>query len=140
MQQFFVNLSSTWWGVMILLLSFIMSFLFVSAIFYKQFFKRFYDIAFSIFFIVLFSPIMLVLIILGAINFKGKPFFVQDRPGKNEKIFKCLKFRTMLDISADKNNEQDRLTKYGIILRKTHLDELLQLFNILLGQMSFVGP
>ena len=89
------------------------------------------------------SPILLVLIIVGAISMKGNPFFIQDRPGKNENIFKLIKFRTM---TCEKDNmgkllpDNKRLTKYGRFLRSTSLDELPELINILKGDMSIVGP
>lgn len=89
------------------------------------------------------SPLFLVMIILGAIIMKGNPFFVQLRPGKNEKIFKLIKFRSMT-CATDENGQllpdDKRLTKYGRIIRSTSLDELPELINILIGDMSIVGP
>ena len=114
-----------------------------SDIFYKQFFKRFYDVVLSGIAIIVLSPVLLILTILGAIKMKGNPFFTQKRPGKNEKIFKLIKFRSMT-CEKDENGEllpdKKRLTKYGKILRSTSLDELPELFNIIKGDMSIVGP
>ena len=115
----------------------------LSFIFYKKIFKRVFDIILSFFAIIILSPLFLVLSCVGAIDLKGNPFFVQERPGKNGKIFKLIKFRSMRN---DKNESGDflddslRLTKYGLFLRKTSLDELPELFNIFIGDMSFVGP
>ncbi|MBQ8739420.1 MAG: sugar transferase [Clostridia bacterium] len=110
---------------------------------YRQFFKRFYDILLSGLAILALSPILLVLIVLGAIKMKGNPFFTQLRPGKNEKIFKLVKFRTMTNEKDENGNllsDDKRLTRYGKILRSTSLDELPELFNIFVGHMSIVGP
>ena len=114
-----------------------------SNILYKQFFKRFYDIVFSGIAIIVLSPLLLVLTVVGAIKMKGNPFFVQPRPGKNERIFKLIKFRSMTcEKDKDGNDLPDdvRLTSYGKKLRSTSLDELPELFNILKGDMSIVGP
>ena len=115
----------------------------LSDMLYKQFFKRFYDIVLSGMAIVVLSPALLILIVLGAIKMKGNPFFTQLRPGKDEKIFKLIKFRTMTCETDDQGNllpDEKRLTRYGQILRSTSLDELPELFNIFVGQMSIVGP
>lgn len=114
-----------------------------SDIFYKQFFKRFYDVVLSGLAIIVLSPILLILTILGAIKMKGNPFFTQKRPGKNEKIFKLIKFRSMTcekDENGELLSDEKRLTKYGKILRSTSLDELPELINIIKGDMSIVGP
>lgn len=114
-----------------------------SDIFYRQFFKRFYDIVLSGLAIIVFSPVFLVLTILGAIKMKGNPFFTQERPGKDEKIFKLIKFRSMTcekDANGELLPDDKRLTKYGKILRSTSLDELPELINILKGDMSIIGP
>lgn len=114
-----------------------------SDIFYRQFFKRFYDIVLSGLAIIVLSPVLLVLTILGAIKMKGNPFFAQERPGKNEKIFKLLKFRSMTCENDEEGNllpDEIRLTNYGKKLRSTSLDELPELFNIIRGDMSIVGP
>ena len=105
--------------------------------------KRFFDIISSLLaLIVLFVP-MLVLVIIGTLVMKGNPFFTQQRPGKNEKIFKLIKFRTMTNEKDENGNllpDEDRLTKYGLFLRNTSLDELPELINILKGDMSVIGP
>lgn len=114
-----------------------------SAIFYRQFFKRFYDIVLSGLALIVLSPVLLILTILGAIKMKGNPFFTQERPGKNEKIFKLIKFRSMTcekDAKGELLPDEKRLTKYGKLLRSTSLDELPELFNIFKGDMSIVGP
>lgn len=110
---------------------------------YAKFFKRVIDFIFSFVALCILSPVLLVLTVLGTVKMKGNPFFTQPRPGKNEKIFKLIKFRTMT-CETDENGEllpdDVRLTKYGKILRSTSLDELPELFNILKGDMSIVGP
>ena len=110
---------------------------------YQKFFKRLLDIIISLIGIICFSPLLLIIYILVLI-FMGYPaIFKQPRPGKNEKIFNLYKFRTMTN-KKDKNGkllpDEKRLTKFGKFLRKTSLDELPELFNILFGQMSFIGP
>ncbi len=115
---------------------------------YAKFFKRFFDIVLSYIAISILSPVFIVLIILGAIKMGGNPFFVQKRPGKrdkdgNERIFSLIKFRTMSNKKDSEGNllpDEERLNKYGKILRSTSLDELPELFNIFLGHMSIVGP
>lgn len=143
MEKFLNELLSRWWGIALVCLVTVCVWLLLSAVFYRQFFKRFYDILLSGLAIMAFSPIFIVLIILGAIKLKGNPFFVQPRPGKNERVFKLIKFRTMT-CEKDKNGnllpDELRLTKYGKILRSTSLDELPELINIFIGQMSIVGP
>ena len=114
-----------------------------SDIFYRQFFKRFYDVVLSGIAIIVLSPVLLILTILGAIKMKGNPFFTQERPGKNEKIFKLIKFRSMTcekDANGELLPDEKRLTKYGKILRSTSMDELPELFNIFIGDMSIIGP
>ena len=110
---------------------------------YAKIFKRFFDIVFSFIALCVLLPVFIVLIVLGAIKMKGNPFFTQLRPGKNEKLFRLIKFRTMTFKKDAKGNllpDKERLTKYGRILRATSLDELPELINILIGNMSFVGP
>lgn len=110
---------------------------------YAKFFKRVLDFLVSFLAILILSPILIVLILLGAIIMRGNPFFTQLRPGKNEKIFKLIKFRTMANLKDKNGNllpDEKRLTKYGKFLRATSLDELPELFNIFLGNMSVVGP
>lgn len=143
MQEFFKNLISTWWGVTIIVIACAAVWLVLSVLLYKPFFKRFYDIVLSGLALIVLSPILLILIILGAIKMGGNPFFTQSRPGKKEKIFRMLKFRTMTNKKDSSGNllpDSDRLTKYGKILRASSLDELPELINIFIGQMSIVGP
>ncbi len=110
---------------------------------YAKFFKRIIDFTLSLIALILLSPILLILIIVTAIAMKGNPFFTQLRPGKDEKIFKLIKFRTMTN-EKDENGkllpDDVRLNKFGILLRSTSLDELPELINILKGDMSIVGP
>ena len=110
---------------------------------YAKIFKRILDFTLSLFALIALSPVLLVLTILGSIKMKGNPFFTQPRPGKNEKVFKLIKFRSMTcETDADGNLLPDdvRLTRYGKLLRSTSLDELPELINILKGDMSIVGP
>lgn len=110
---------------------------------YAKYIKRAMDFFLSFCAIVMLSPIMIFLTVVGAIAMKGNPFFTQLRPGKNEKIFRLIKFRTM-SCQTDKDGnllpDEKRLTKYGKFLRSTSLDELPELFNILIGDMSVIGP
>lgn len=110
---------------------------------YKKFFKRFFDIFLSLIAIIILSPVYLIISILVLI-FMGWPIlFKQPRPGKNEKIFNMYKFRTMTNKKDKDGNllpDSKRLTKFGKILRKTSLDELPEIFCIILGKMSIVGP
>ncbi len=134
---------STWWGIALLVLGTLAVLTFLSAVLYRRFFKRAYDIVLSGTCLIILSPIMVLLIILGAINMKGNPFFIQKRPGKNEKVFNLIKFRTMSDKRDEKGNlmsDELRLTKYGRLLRASSLDELPELINIFKGDMSIVGP
>lgn len=116
---------------------------------YAKFFKRVIDFILSLIALLLLSPILLILMIVGAIAMGGNPFFTQPRPGKinkktgKEKIFKLVKFRTMSNKKDSDGNllpDEVRLNKYGKILRSTSLDELPELWNILIGDMSIVGP
>lgn len=110
---------------------------------YRKFGKRMLDLFFAILCILLLSPLLLCLTLIGAVAMKDAPFFVQLRPGRDECLFRMIKFRTMWekrDASGALLPNAERLTAYGRFLRVTSLDELPQLFNILLGQMSFVGP
>lgn len=110
---------------------------------YKKFFKRFFDIILSLIAIIILSPVYLIISILVLI-FMGWPIlFKQPRPGKNEKIFNMYKFRTMTNKKDKDGNllpNEKRLTKFGNLLRKTSLDELPEIFCILIGKMSIVGP
>lgn len=110
---------------------------------YKHFFKRLLDILLSLIAIIILSPIYIVVAILVKAKLGSPVLFTQERPGKNEKIFKMYKFRSMTDEKDEKGNllpDEIRLTKFGKLLRSTSLDELPELFNILKGDMSIVGP
>ncbi len=110
---------------------------------YASHIKRLMDFILSLCTLVVLSPLLLLLMVLGAAFMGGNPFFIQERPGKSEKIFKLIKFRSM-DNRKDENGkhlpDEVRLNKYGRILRATSLDELPELINILKGDMSIVGP
>lgn len=110
---------------------------------YAKYIKRALDFCLSLFAIIVLSPLLLILTVVGAIKMKGNPFFTQLRPGKNEKIFKLIKFRSMT-CETDENgkllSDDKRLTKYGKALRETSLDELPELINILKGDMAVIGP
>lgn len=110
---------------------------------YIKFFKHFFDFVLSLFALIVLSPFLLILTVVGTFAMRGNPFFVQERPGKDEKIFKLIKFRTMSN-KKDENgkflSDEKRLTEYGKFLRATSCDELLELVNILIGDMSIVGP
>ena len=110
---------------------------------YAKVFKRLLDFIISFCGIVILSPLFLVLIVIGAVMMKGNPFFTQDRPGYKEKIFKLIKFRTMTNEKDESGNllpDEKRLIPYGKFLRSTSLDEIPELFNILKGDMAFIGP
>jgi undecaprenyl phosphate N,N'-diacetylbacillosamine 1-phosphate transferase len=110
---------------------------------YKSFFKRLIDIVISFLGIVLLSPVIIVLSLMLIIINKGNPFFYQLRPGKNEIIFNLIKFKTMTDKKDNVGNllpDRVRLTKIGQFIRKTSLDEIPQLINVLKGEMSLIGP
>ena len=110
---------------------------------YRLFFKRIIDIFLSLIFILLFWWLYIVIIILVKKKLGSPVLFEQERPGLNEKIFTMYKFRTMTD-EKDKNGnllpDKDRLTKFGRFLRSTSLDEIPELWNVLKGEMSLVGP
>jgi lipopolysaccharide/colanic/teichoic acid biosynthesis glycosyltransferase len=110
---------------------------------YKHFFKRLIDFSASFIALLLLAPILLVVTFLLAIANKGKPFFFQTRPGKHEKLFKIIKFKTMNDTRDKEGNllpDAKRLTPLGKFVRSTSLDELPQLLNVLKGEMSLIGP
>ena len=110
---------------------------------YNKYIKRILDILISLTFIVLFSWLYLILVILVRIKLGSPVLFCQERPGYNEKIFTLYKFRTMTDKRDEKGNllpDSERLTKFGSMLRSTSLDELPEMFNILKGDMSLIGP
>lgn len=109
-----------------------------------KYIKRSLDLITALFLVIILSPVMLIAAILIAVNRDGPILFKQERPGKDGKIFTVYKFRTMSTMLRDKNGNElsdfDRMTKIGKILRKTSIDELPQLFNIIKGEMSFIGP
>ena len=110
---------------------------------YRHFFKRFFDFLLSLCAILVLSPILIILMVLGLLFMRGNPFFVQKRVGMNDKVFSMLKFRTMdnrKDGAGVLLPDEVRLNKYGRFLRSTSLDELPELFNILIGDMSIIGP
>lgn len=110
---------------------------------YRYFFKRLLDIGVSLTALIILAPFLLVFALIGALKMKGDPFFYQERPGKDGKIFKLIKFRTMSeekDTNGDYLPDDQRLNAYGKWLRATSIDELPELFNILKGDMSLVGP
>lgn len=110
---------------------------------YNSFGKRFLDIAVASFVLIVSSPLLFITVVILAFNNRGKIFFVQPRPGKDEKIFNLIKFKTMNDRTDSNGNllpDSERLTHWGKIIRKTSVDELPQFINVLLGQMSVIGP
>ena len=110
---------------------------------YANFFKRLIDFTLSLTALLVLSPVLLILIVLGAVKMKGNPFFTQLRPGKDEKIFKLIKFRSMTCETDEEGNllpDAQRMTRYGQLLRASSLDELPELLNILKGDMALVGP
>ncbi len=115
---------------------------------YAKFFKRLVDFSLSFAALLVLSPILLILVVIGFVAMQGNPFFTQLRPGKkdtygNEKIFKLIKFRTMTNACDENGNllpDEKRLNKYGAFIRTTSLDELPSLINILVGDISIVGP
>ena len=110
---------------------------------YVNYYKRLADIFFAVFFLITLSPVMLLVIVLIFLEGQGPIFFYQMRPGFNSALFKLVKFRTMrLHSGAGEANRDDshRLTRLGRILRLTSIDELPELWNILRGEMSFIGP
>lgn len=110
---------------------------------YAKYWKRALDFTLSFMALAALSPVLVVLTVVGAVKMKGNPFFTQPRPGKDEKIFRLIKFRSMTcekDAQGNLLPDEARLTKYGKFLRSTSLDELPELINILMGQMSIVGP
>ena len=110
---------------------------------YEKYFKRPLDFILGVLTIIAFSWLYIILVVLGIFFMRGNPFFLQERPGKNEKIFKLVIFRT-LDNRKDKNGvllpDEIRLNRYGKFLRSTSLDELPEIFNIIKGDMSIIGP
>lgn len=110
---------------------------------YKKYIKRLLDIVLSLCILILLSPLLLVLAVLVRVKLGGPVLFRQERPGLHEKIFTLCKFRTMTDERDAQGNllpDKDRLTPFGKFLRSSSLDELPEFFNILKGDMSFIGP
>lgn len=110
---------------------------------YRKCFKRFFDVVVSACALIVLSPVMLVVAILVRVKLGSPVIFRQERPGKDEKIFKMYKFRTMTDARGEDGQllpDAERLTRFGKVLRSTSLDELPELWNILKGDMSIVGP
>ncbi|WP_292010230.1 sugar transferase [Chryseobacterium sp.] len=110
---------------------------------YKSFFKRMIDFFIAFLALIILSPVFIIVAIGLYFANRGKPFFFQARPGLNEKIFKIIKFKTMNDKKdADGNllSDAERLTSIGAFVRKTSLDELPQLINVLKGDMAIIGP
>ena len=110
---------------------------------YARFWKRLLDFLLALTALLVLSPLLLRLTLAGAVAMRGNPFFAQPRPGRGERIFRLIKFRTMSDrrdASGALLPDGERLNGYGRFLRKTSLDELPELFNILVGQMALVGP
>ncbi|MFC4688711.1 MAG: lipid carrier--UDP-N-acetylgalactosaminyltransferase [Chryseobacterium sp. 36-9] len=110
---------------------------------YKSFLKPSFDFIFSFILLLILSPVLLIVITLLYFFNQKNVFFLQSRPGKNEKVFKIIKFKTMTDQKDEFGNllpDEFRLTKMGKFVRKTSLDELPQLINVLKGDMSFIGP
>tara|TARA_R110000868_G_scaffold212709_5_gene462642 strand:- start:13817 stop:14446 length:630 start_codon:yes stop_codon:yes gene_type:complete len=110
---------------------------------YKLIFKRIFDFVGALILLLAFLPILLPIILILALDLKGNPFFTQKRPGKNEKIFSVLKLKSMTS-ETDANGkllpDDKRITPLGAFLRKTSLDEIPQLINVIKGDMSFIGP
>lgn len=110
---------------------------------YGKYIKRILDFILSLLALIILSPFILIFTVIGAIKMKGNPFFVQKRPGKDGKIFSLIKFRTMTNKKDRDGNllpDEKRLTSYGKFLRSTSIDEVLEIINILKGDMSIIGP
>lgn len=110
---------------------------------YNFFLKRILDFFTSLIGFILLSPVFILVIVGLFFANQGKPFFFQMRPGKNEKLFKIIKFKTMNDKKDNSGQllpDSERLTKIGALVRKTSLDEIPQLLNVIIGDMSLIGP
>ncbi len=110
---------------------------------YANCFKRVIDFTLALTAIVILFVPLVILTVVGAVKMKGNPFFTQPRPGKNEKVFRLIKFRTMTNEKGPDGKllpDEQRITGYGRFLRGTSLDELPELMNILLGHMAIIGP
>lgn len=110
---------------------------------YEHYVKRGMDFVFSLIALIILFPLLLILTIIGMLVMKGNPFFIQNRPGKEEKLFKLVKFRTMTEQRGKDGKllpDDQRLTIYGKVLRSTSLDELPELWNVFKGEISLCGP
>jgi undecaprenyl phosphate N,N'-diacetylbacillosamine 1-phosphate transferase len=110
---------------------------------YKNFIKQLFDFTLALLSVIVASPLFVAIILLLIVVNKGKIFFLQERPGKNSRLFKMIKFKTMSDKRDSDGRllpDTQRLTKVGGIIRSASLDEIPQLFNVLKGDMSLVGP
>lgn len=110
---------------------------------YKNYIKNIMDVLIALFLLLLISPILFLSVTLLFFSNNGKIFFIQQRPGKNKKIFKIVKFKTMndkKDVNGNLLPDEKRLTTIGKLIRKLSIDELPQLFNVLIGDMSLIGP
>lgn len=131
------------WGIVAICLSGIVLLLILSILLYRQFFKRFYDIILSGFALIALSPVFLILAGIVAVNLGRPVLFCQLRPGKNGKIFRLHKFRSMTSETDENGNllpDDQRMTSFGRKLRNSSLDELPELWDIFRGKMSIVGP
>ena len=132
-----------WYWILLIVLGSAIVWIALSALLYKPFFKRFYDILLSLFALIVLCPMLLVISIIARIKMGKGIVFKQMRIGKNNKEFKLLKYRTMTN-ARDENGvflpDDQRVTKFGNFLRKTSIDELPSLINILKGDMSIIGP
>lgn len=110
---------------------------------YKKFLKRCLDLLLSLMVLSILSPVFLVMILLGTIFMRGNPFYTQERPGKDGKIFRLIKFRSMTNRKDARGvllPDAQRVTAYGRFIRAASLDELPEFLNILIGNMAFIGP
>lgn len=132
-----------WWQILLIVIGSLLFLLLLSIVLYKQFFKRFWDIFLSFLALIILSPLLIVISIIARIKMGKGIIFKQKRIGKNNKEFKLLKYRTMTN-ERDENGvflpDNQRVTKFGNFLRKTSIDELPSLINILKGDMSIIGP
>ena len=132
-----------WYFILLIVLGSLAILLLASIFLYKQIFKRFYDIFFSLIALIAFSPLLIVVSICNFISVGHPIIFKQKRIGKNNKEFKLLKFRSMKDLRDDNGvylPDENRITKFGNFIRKTSIDELPSLFNVIKGDMSIIGP
>lgn len=141
--DFFSFLVTQWWGILCIVIVCLAVWILLSAVLYRVFFKRFYDILLSGLALIILSPLIALLAVLVRVKLGSPIIFVQYRPGKHGKIFKMKKFRTMTSVTDENGQllpDKLRMTKFGKFLRSTSLDELPELWNIFIGQMSIIGP